>query len=81
MVNNKSFMSLNNLNWIWVMNSISSHEMSYANYLNLNAYIMVGPNPWQNDCNLFVDMHFLFKISKMALNFVTSASKSFRSGD
>jgi hypothetical protein len=59
------------------MNAISSHGISHANYLNLDAYIVVRQGPWWSDYNLFVDVHFLFECPKVALNSSTNASKLF----
>jgi hypothetical protein len=63
------------------MHATSSHEMSYGNCLNSNAYIATWRGPWQNDCNLLGDVHSLCKSPKVALNSSTNVSKLFNNGN
>jgi hypothetical protein len=60
---------------------ISSHEMLDTNCLNLDAHTIVECDIWSNECNLLVDMWYLFESLKMTLNFSPHASKLFKSGD
>jgi hypothetical protein len=59
------------------MNVVSSHEMSRANCLNVEAYTEVRHDPWQKVCNLFVVVCTLFKSLKEP-KFSRNASKLFR---
>jgi hypothetical protein len=57
------------------MSATLSHEMSHANNMNSNAYINVGHDPRQRDCNLLVDVHYLSKSPKVVMN---SSKKCFK---
>jgi len=46
------------------MNVVSFHDMSKANYLNLNAYTITRSDLWQKVLNLLVDVHSLYKSPK-----------------
>jgi hypothetical protein len=74
-MSSKSFTSFHNPNWSWFMNVASPHEISWANYLNFNAYTIVEHDPWQRDRTLMFNVHFLFKFPKVALNFSRNFSK------
>jgi hypothetical protein len=51
MVNNRSFTSLHSPYWNWFMSVISSHDMSQANCLKFDAYIVFRCGPWWRACN------------------------------
>jgi hypothetical protein len=55
--------------------------MSHVNYLNINAYIDAGHDPWQKDHNLLVNVHSLFKSPKIIVNSLKNVSKLFKSDD
>jgi hypothetical protein len=63
------------------MNVASSHEISHANCLNLDAYKDGGHDPWQKDHNLLVDVCSLSEYPKVVGNFLKNASKLFKSDD
>jgi hypothetical protein len=63
------------------MRATASHEMSYGNCLNSNAYIATREGPWKSDCNLLVDVHSLCKSPNVALNFSINVSKLFNNGN
>jgi hypothetical protein len=50
------------------MNTALSLEMSYVNYMNSEAYIEVGCDPWQRVCNLFVAIRSLSEFLKKKPN-------------
>jgi hypothetical protein len=50
------------------MSVASSNEMSQANHLKLDAYIITKHDPWQKDHSLVVDMCSLSKSPNVALN-------------
>jgi hypothetical protein len=62
------------------MNIASSHELSQANFLNSNAYIVAKCDIWQRDCILMLDMRYLSKYPKVALNSSRNVSKSLSKG-
>jgi hypothetical protein len=51
------------------MNIASSHEMSQANYLNLDVYTTFRYDPWQRDLNL-LDVCSFVCISKDDIEFI-----------
>jgi hypothetical protein len=53
-VNSKSFTLLHSPNWNLLVNATSSHEISQANYLKSNAYIVAKHDPWPKYHNLVV---------------------------
>jgi hypothetical protein len=55
--------------------------MSHANCLNSDAYTDASHDPWRKDHNLLVDVHFLSKSPKFAMNFLRNVSKLFTSDD
>jgi hypothetical protein len=63
------------------MNVVSSHEISQINYLNTNVYTVVEHDIWQIDRILMLDVCFLSKSPKMALNFSRNVSKLLNKGD
>jgi hypothetical protein len=48
-VGSKVFTSLRNPNWNWIMSVISPYEISQANYLNFDSYIIAKHDLWQKD--------------------------------
>jgi hypothetical protein len=50
------------------MNVVSPYEISQANCLNFNAYTTSECDPWQKDCIMMLDVYFLLKSPKVALN-------------
>jgi hypothetical protein len=63
------------------MSTTSSHEMSHANYLNLEMYTEAGCDPWRRGHNLLIGVHSLFESLKEGPNSSRNASKLFKGGD
>jgi hypothetical protein len=80
-VNSKSFTSLRNPNYNWLMNIASPHEILQANCLNFDAYTTIEGDPWQRYHILMLKVHSLSEFPKVALNSSRNVSKSLNKGD
>jgi hypothetical protein len=63
------------------MSATSPHEILQANYLESNARITIEHDPWQRNRILMLNMHFLSKPPKVALNSSKNVSKLLSKGD
>jgi hypothetical protein len=63
------------------MSATSHHKISQANCLNFDAYTATKHDLWQKDHILMLDVDYLSKSPKVALNFSRNASKLLSKGD